>query len=510
MAVREVAAGGDIAALKKVLREARAITFYTEPRDTAGESLWSPPFFIAQEGAVFQLSVMQVQELSALWADPGILKITHDVKQQLKILTAWGCPLLGKIFDAKLAGYLLSPARSDYGVKDLAWQYLKLSIPDDQKGAREVQALSRLYAPLTAMLQETGLVQLFENIEIPLAVVLARMEQDGVKIDEPFLLALSHKCGEKINGLMQELYRLAGEEFNLNSPKQLSEILFQKLKLPVIKRTKTGFSTDEEVLTRLADAHPLPALLLEYRQLTKLKSTYIDALPKLVDPRTHKIHASFNQTGTETGRLSSNNPNLQNIPIRTELGREIRRAFVSEREGHVLVSADYSQIELRILAHLSGDEALVAAFQAGEDIHAATAAKIFDVPETDVTDSMRVSAKRVNFGIIYGMSAFGLAKDLAISQEQAGEFIDRYFRRYPKVRDFMDSQIQHCREQGFVVTILNRRRYIPDINNPNNAVRQFAERQAINTPVQGSAADLVKLAMVRIQDEFDRRLFRRR
>ena len=304
--------------------------------------------------------------------------------------------------------------------------------------------------------------------------------------------------------LEERLYKIAGVTFNLNSPKQLSQVLFEKLKLPVVKKTKTGFSTDEEVLTKLAAQHELPALILEYRQLAKLKSTYIDALPKLVDVKTGRLHAYFNQVGTETGRLSSNNPNLQNIPIRTELGREIRKAFIASGKHQVIIAADYSQIELRILAHLSQDKNLAAAFQRDEDIHRFTAALIFDVPEKEVTDKMRDAAKRVNFGIIYGMSAYGLSRDLNVPVDEAQEFIDKYFLRYPDVKKFMDHEIKKCQEKGYVVTLLNRRRYIPEINTQNMSMRQFAERQAINTPVQGSAADLLKLAMINIQKELEK------
>ena len=278
------------------------------------------------------------------------------------------------------------------------------------------------------------------------------------------------------------------------------------MELPVIKRTKTGYSTDEGVLTQLAESHEFPSLVLEYRQLAKLKSTYIDALPRLVDSTTKRLHAEFNQIGAETGRLSSRNPNLQNIPIRTELGRQIRKSIIASK-GRALVAADYSQIELRILAHLSEDEELLKAFNEDEDIHTYTASLIFEEDAKDIDYHKRDTAKRVNFGIVYGMSGFGLAKDLKISQPEAQDFIDRYFARYSRVKEFMQSQITHCQEKGYVVTLLNRRRYIPEINSKNKAVRQFAERQAINTPVQGSAADLMKLAMIHIQDLLEKKQF---
>jgi DNA polymerase-1 len=294
------------------------------------------------------------------------------------------------------------------------------------------------------------------------------------------------------------LFKIAGTPFNVNSPKQLSEILFERLKLPVIKKIKTGFSTNEEVLTKLSRQHPLPALILEYRQMAKLKSTYIDALPLLVDPKDQRLHATFNQAGAETGRLSSNNPNLQNIPIRTDFGQRIRRAFVPYTHGHVLLSADYSQIELRILAILAEDEDLKKACRGEGDIHRYTASLIFEVPENKVDEKMRYAAKRINFGIIYGMSAFGLAKDLGLPVSQAQDFIDKYFLRYPKVRQFLDGEIQKARDLGYVTTLFGRRRYLPDIHNRNMGLRQFAERQAINAPMQGTAADIIKIAMVKI------------
>jgi DNA polymerase-1 len=336
------------------------------------------------------------------------------------------------------------------------------------------------------------------------------MEQEGVCIDEKLLNRLSGETSKRVDVLVKEIHQLAGEEFNLNSPKQLAQILFVKLKLPAVKKTKTGFSTDEGVLSQLAQSHALPAQLLEYRQLTKLKSTYIDALPKLIDPLTGRVHTTFNQAGTETGRLSSNNPNLQNIPIRTDLGRQIRAAFIPSAEDRIIISADYSQIELRILADLCRDENLIETFEKGEDVHTTTAAKIFDIKESEVTPEMRNSAKRVNFGIIYGISAFGLSKDLKISPAQAQDFIDRYFLRYPKVKKFMDEEIVKCRKQGFVTTLLHRRRYIPEINSPNVGIRQFAERQAINTPVQGSAADIIKLAMIKIAADLKEKNFKSR
>lgn len=444
------------------------------------------------------------QWLGDIWNDENLAAVTYDIKNSLKILASVGCDIRGPVFDVMLAAYVLMPGRNDYGVSSLAWQYQKTMLGETPEVSSETAAVYALYRPLLKELKDKGLFSLFQEIEVPLAKVLARMETVGVSLDLGILGNLSRDSHDRLETLQKELIDMAGEEFNLNSPKQLSHILFEKLKLPVVKRTKTGFSTDEEVLTRLAEKHKFPSKILEYRQLAKLQSTYIDALPKLVNPRTGRLHASFDQTGTETGRLSSSNPNLQNIPIRTEFGRQIRKAFVASSSKHRIVSADYSQIELRILAHLAGDENLQRAFAQDQDIHDFTAALIFEVKEEDVTREMRDTAKRVNFGIIYGMSAFGLAKDLGIPQPQAQDFIDRYFLRYPKVRLFMDEQIAKCEKDGFVTTLLNRRRYIPEIHSENMAIRQFAQRQAINTPVQGSAADLIKLAMIRVQQALER------
>jgi DNA polymerase I len=417
---------------------------------------------------------------------------TVMVVYDLKSLRKNGAGLSGDIFDVYLAGYLLGGGSGKYDVASLAWQYLKVKPYED--------VLKDLYDPMMAALKEQKLTALLNEVEIPLVSVLLEMEKNGVRLDREVLQKLSIEGETKIRSIEKTLFKEAGGEFNVNSPKQLSEVLFDRLKLAPVKKTKTGFSTDEEVLTKLALVHPLPAMILEYRQIAKLKSTYIDALPQLMDP-TDRIHGSFNQTGAETGRLSSNNPNLQNIPVRTDLGRQIRGAFVPYTKDDVLLAADYSQIELRILAHISGDEGLIRAFDADEDIHRYTASLMFDVPEHQVDEKMRYAAKRINFGIVYGMSPFGLAKDLDVSQREAHDFIDKYFLRYPKVRNYLDTQIQKARECGYVLTMFNRRRYLPDINNRNMGLRQFAERQAINAPIQGTAADLIKKAMVDITVE---------
>jgi len=450
-----------------------------------------------------------VPQLKAIFEDPRIRKITYDFKSLKKFSDSLALNTQGDIFDAMLVGYLLTSGAAAFDISALGWQYLKKSsAPEDFAGQAAI--LEELAPPMAEDLKAKDLKKLYDDLELPLSVSLADMEEEGVRIDTAALSKLSKECDQKIQEITAKLYAAAGMEFNLNSPKQLSEVLFVKLKLPPVKKTKTGFSTDEEVLSRLALKYDIAQMILDYRQIAKLKSTYIDAFPKLMNPATNRIHASFNQCGAETGRLSSNNPNLQNIPVRTKLGREVRRSFIALNKDDVLLSADYSQIELRILAHLAQDERLIKAFKDGEDIHAYTAGLIFDVDEKKVDDQMRNSAKRVNFGIIYGISAFGLAKDLGVPQAEAQDFIDRYFLRYPRVKAFMDASIAKAQETGYVTTILNRRRYIPEIKSKNIGLRQFAERQAINTPVQGSAADLMKLAIINIHAELLKKELRSR
>ncbi len=464
-------------------------------------------FAAAVGAASFQSESSGLEPLRAVLESDDVIKVMYDSKVSRRFLAQAGIKIKGTIFDVLLAGYLMSSGQSAHSLEALAWSILKRPMNEDVSLAKEAEVVLALYKPLVNMLKDRGLWDLYSDMEYPLSGVLLQMEKEGVGLDVELLARLSRDSEEKIGAMTQKLYVLAGEEFNCNSSKQLGVILFEKLKLSGSKKTKTGFSTDEEVLTRLASQHELPALILEYRQLAKLKSTYIDALPKMVDPLTGRIHCSFNQAGTETGRLSSSHPNLQNIPIRTEEGRMIRRAFIPSGQESYLMSADYSQIELRVLAHLADDQDLKKAFLKGEDIHTFTAALIFDVEQKDVTSDMRYSAKRINFGIIYGMSAFGLAKDLGVSPKEAKGFIERYFMRYPGIKAFMDREIEKAHAQGYVETLFHRRRYLPEINSRNQAIRQFAERQAVNTPVQGTAADIIKIAMIRMADEISRRNF---
>jgi DNA polymerase I len=448
--------------------------------------------------------VFSFQEESAkfkeILEDPQIKKIGHDLKKTKISLAQRGIVLEGLFFDTMIAGYLLNPSKGGYALSDLAWDYLGKPLQAIEGNLSEAATLIRGLKPrLEQELKDKSLDKLFTGIEMPLVGVLAQMELAGIKLDLGVLSELSVEIEKRLIRLIEDIYTAGGSQFNINSPKQLREVLFEKLKLPVIKKTKTGASTDEEVLRTLAATHHLPALLLEYRQLTKLKSTYIDALPNMIDARTGRIHTSFNQTGTETGRLSSSNPNLQNIPIKTDIGKKIRRSVIALHPDSCLVSCDYSQVELRILAHLSKDKQLIAAFNTDKDVHRITAALINDKDQSEVTESMRDTAKRVNFGIIYGLSPFGLARDLSIPLTEAQAFIDAYFLRYPQVKEYIQEQIVFTRKNGFITTLSGRRRYIPEINNKNQGIRQFAERQAVNTPIQGSASDLIKLAMVNIQ-----------
>ena len=405
-----------------------------------------------------------------------------------------------RLFDCGLAGYLLASNRSNYDLVSLAAEHLGRTIePGDV--AAEARVAAELAPILTDKLEAWGSTRCFEQIEMPLVPVLVRMEETGVGLDRGVLDALSAETHAQIETLAAEIYELAGTEFTIDSPKQLGEILFDKLQLPTQRKTKTGYSTDAGVLAALAPLHPIAEKIVAYRELTKLTSTYIDALPRLLG-QDGRLHTTFNQTVAATGRLSSSSPNLQNIPVRTELGRRIRAAFVPARAGDLMVSADYSQIELRILAHLSGDEGLIEAFTSGADFHAATAARVFDVEPGDVDAEMRRKAKAVNFGIVYGISAHGLGDSLGIGYAEAQATIDRYFAAYPRVREYLDETIAEAHKTGYAETMFGRRRPIPELRNSNFNLRSFGERTAMNHPMQGTAADLMKLAMI----EVDRRL----
>ena len=452
-----------------------------------------------RQGSIFSLS-LGLKAAGKLLSDKDIKKIGHDLKTIKLNLRNRDIDFCGMGFDTMIAGYLLNPAKVNYALEDCLLDYLDISVPEGTDEVVFLQFMFKLKESLEGKLESHKLFDLFFNLEMPLVDVLAEMEIDGITVDQRTLKEISVDLEKRQNKLLKEVFKMAREEFNLNSPKQLSGILFQKLNIKPIKKTKTGFSTNEEVLKQLSKKHEICKVILKYREIAKLKSTYADGLLKLCDKQTGKLYSSFIQTGTETGRLSSREPNLQNIPIRTELGRGIRKVFVASG-GCVLLSADYSQIELRVLAYLSGDANLVKAFQEGKDIHSSCAALIYDVELKDVTADMRSSAKAINFGIAYGMSTFGLSKELGISREEAESFIDAYFLRYPKVKNFMQETISFAEKNGYVTTMMDRRRYLEGINSRDINIKQFSQRQAINTPVQGSAADIIKQAMLLIHGE---------
>ena len=453
-------------------------------------------------------------DIKELLEDDSIAKVMFDVKEAIVKLNG-RIDIKNISDDTAIAAYLVDPAKNEYTIEKLASEYFgtviekpevkQLSLLDDVETDRSeylakcAVALGVLNECIGDKIKENGQEKLYQEVELPLVTVLAHLEINGFLVDDHQLKEFADKLGEKIDALTNEIYMLAGEEFNINSPKQLGVILFEKLELKPVKKTKTGYATNADVLEKLRDKHPIVNFIMEYRQLAKLKSTYCDGLRAVVNPNTHRIHSVFTQTVTVTGRLSSTEPNLQNIPTRTELGREIRKMFVA-KEGYVLVDADYSQIELRVLAHIANDETMINAFRNNEDIHAVTASQVLGIPLEDVTKEQRSSAKAVNFGIVYGIGEFSLAQDLHISVKEAKAYIESYLEKYHGVRNYMESIKEQAKKDGYVKTMLNRIRYIPELKSPNYNIRQFGERVALNTPIQGTAADIIKLAMVRVDN----------
>lgn len=461
-----------------------------------------------------------------VYENPKILKVGQNLKYDLTVLANYDIHLSGPLFDTMLAHYLIQPElrhNMDY-LAEIYLNYKTIHIeeligpkgrgqknmgdlePKDiyKYACEDADVTLRLMKPLAEELRKNSLEEVFQNIEMPLMPVLARMERNGVVLDTETLKEVENDFTVRLQTLEKDIYELAGHEFTINSPRQVGEVLFGELKLSEkVKKTKSGqYSTSEEVLRDLHSKHPIVQKILDYRGLKKLLSTYVEALPKLINPATGHIHTSFNQAVTATGRLSSSNPNLQNIPVRGEDGREIRKAFIPE-EGEIFFSADYSQIELRIMAHLSGDEHMIEAFNAGHDVHAATAARIFHKDIKDISKDERRKAKTANFGIIYGISAFGLAERMDVSRTEAKELIDSYFEMYPKIKDYISKAVDTAREKGYIETEFGRRRYLPDINSRNAVVRGYAERNAVNAPIQGTAADIIKIAMIRVQQRLD-------
>ncbi len=509
----------EIVGLSFSWREAEA---YYLPIDVSGGK-GSGDLFDKQEFQGFPLQEVKPM-LRPILENSEIKKNGQNIKYDLTVLARSGLEVAGVDFDTMVASYLIDPSLRQHNLDALSLLYFnyqkvatKELIGSGKKqitmaevplekisfyACEDADFTQRLRTVLEPKLIELELKPLFDEVELPLLAVLMEMERNGVSLDVPFLEKMSRELDASLKQSEAKIYQIAGLEFNINSPKQLAEVLFTKLGLPVIRRSKTGPSTDVSVLESLAKDHQLPKEILEFRQLSKLKSTYVDALPKLVNAKTGRVHTSYNQTVAATGRLSSSDPNLQNIPIRTDIGRKIRRAFVPADGNHVLIDADYSQIELRIMAHLAQDASLIQSFQQEADIHRSTAALIFNVAPEEVTDDMRRRAKEVNFGIMYGMGAFGLAARLDIEPAEAETFIANYFASYPGIQQFMQESIELARKNGFVKTMLNRRRYLPDIHSENRQMREFAERNAINTRIQGTAADLIKVAMINISKKF--------
>lgn len=468
-----------------------------------------------------------INSFKTIFEDKTIEKIGHSLKSDIVALSRLGIEVENITFDSMIAQYLINPAQNSYSINDISKDYLGYYGLDEEnllgkgKNKKEFNDLSEnelceyisfildtvlsVEIKMKDILKEQEMLDLYYNVELPLVQVLASMEYYGFKMDTDELKKLGKEYEEEITSLTNKIYELAGMEFNINSPKQLGDILFDKLLLPVIKKTKTGYSTDAEVLDKLIDQHPIIEKVLRYRQIVKLKSTYIDGLLNLINPDTARVHSSFNQTITTTGRISSTEPNLQNIPIRTDDGRKIRKAFIAENSEYILVDADYSQIELRVLAHISKDPKMMEAFVNNEDIHTKTASEVFYVPKEEVTSIMRGRAKAVNFGIVYGISDYGLSRDLNISRKEAKEYIDNYLKNYKLVKEYMENIVKEGKDNGYVETILHRRRYIPELQAKNFNIKSFGERIAMNTPIQGSAADIIKMAMVNVYNELKKR-----
>jgi DNA polymerase I len=532
-----------LAPMIQELRNAQLVALQTEPglvgisfAAAPGRSWYLPFGHVARDGEfdatpprnLPSLAGETLAPLRALLADPTVRKAGHDIKAAWVALARAGLSLAGVAYDSMVASFVLDPGNRSHAIHDLAREHLSVELPitaqllGKGKGgapertfaqvppaeaarvsAAQAEMVLRLEAAFSGDIEAHHLKRLLDEIEIPLIPVLVDMEATGILVDRVLLGEMSRGFNKELKNLELDIYKAAGGEFNIGSTPQLRTVLFERLKLPVQKRTKTGASTDVEVLEQLAAmGHEVPRLLIEYRELSKLQSTYVDALPGYINAQTGRVHTSFNQTGAATGRLSSSNPNLQNIPVRTPRGGEIRRAFVAP-PGHLLLTADYSQVELRLLAHLSEDPAFVAAFQRGGDIHRQTAAVIFGVPEERVTGEMRARAKTINFATIYGQGALALSRQLGITLEEAKAFIKQYFERFAGVRAWLDRTIDEARQRGFVETLFGRRRYIPELRDRNFSIRAFGERTATNSPLQGSAADLIKIAMIRIHAALD-------
>ena len=501
-----------LAELKQEIQENKVIYYY----------LTEEKFIIYSPKTNKCFSIENIQDFKDIFEDKNILKCSYKQKEEFIILWNKGIEAKNLMFDIAIAGYILNSNINKYTIEYLANEYINFDIAEylsntEETGVEQITlfdnaeepkedktyiyayAIYKLYNVLTQKMEEAGSIDLFNKIEMPLTEVLASMQYEGIYIDKQELLDFGKELQEKIDILTQEIYELTGEEFNINSTKQLGEILFEKLKLTVKKKTKTGYSTDVDVLEKIKYEHPVIEKILEYRQLQKLNSTYVEGLIPYID-ETGRIHSKFHQTVTTTGRISSTDPNLQNIPTRMELGRKLRKVFKPE-QGYIFVDADYSQIELRVLAHISKDKNMIEAFCNNEDIHAQAASKVFNIPLEEVTKEERTKAKAVNFGIVYGISEFGLGEQLGVSRKKAKEYIEQYLDKYSGIKEFMTNIVEETKEKGYVETLYHRRRYVPELKSNNYMVRQFGGRVAMNTPIQGTAADIMKIAMINVYNK---------
>ena len=479
----------------------------------------------AQNKVYYIVANNKLDNLKELFEDDQIQKCSYELKEDIILLKQIGIEPQNMSFDIKIAAYILNSATNQYDIKNLTEEYLGINAEDyikDEENANTKNQISlfeetklevnkwetvkalmvyKLKAILEEKLKENDGFELFTNIEMPLAPVLAEMEYNGMYVDKEGLIEFGKQLQQRIEEMTKEIHELAGEEFNINSPKQLGEVLFEKLKLTVYKKTKTGYSTDVEILEKLREEHPIIEKILEYRQLAKINSTFVEGLIPFINPKTKRIHSHFHQTVTATGRISSSDPNMQNIPTRVELGKMLRKVFVAEGNDKIYIDADYSQIELRVFAHISQDEEMIKAFNKDEDIHAQVASKVFGVNIKDVTSELRTKAKAVNFGIVYGISDYGLAAQLKVRKSEAKEYIEQYLSKYKGIKAFMEETPKKVKEIGYVETLFKRRRYVPEVNSNNYMVRQFGNRVAMNMPIQGTAADIIKIAMINVDKE---------
>ena len=479
----------------------------------------------AQNKVYYIVANNKLDNLKELFEDDQIQKCSYELKEDIILLKQIGIEPQNMSFDIKIAAYILNSATNQYDIKNLTEEYLGINAEDyikDEENANTKNQISlfeetklevnkwetvkalmvyKIKAILEEKLKENDGFELFTNIEMPLAPVLAEMEYNGMYVDKEGLIEFGKQLQQRIEEMTKEIHELAGEEFNINSPKQLGEVLFEKLKLTVYKKTKTGYSTDVEILEKLREEHPIIEKILEYRQLAKINSTFVEGLIPFINPKTKRIHSHFHQTVTATGRISSSDPNMQNIPTRVELGKMLRKVFVAEGNDKIYIDADYSQIELRVFAHISQDEEMIKAFNKDEDIHAQVASKVFGVNIKDVTSELRTKAKAVNFGIVYGISDYGLAAQLKVRKSEAKEYIEQYLSKYKGIKAFMEETPKKVKEIGYVETLFKRRRYVPEVNSNNYMVRQFGNRVAMNMPIQGTAADIIKIAMINVDKE---------